>query len=187
MWKDYSRDYIKNNRASSISVIVATLIATLFLSLLCSLFYNFWTYEIEQIEIEEGDWQGRITGEIDEGDLAIIQNFANVLNVVINEDLAEAETVIDIYFQNIRTIYQDMPLITARLGLENDAAMYHTLLLSRYFIHDPQDEEPPLLMAFYAAILIVVSFSLILIIRNAFEVSMSARIHQFGIFFSIGS
>lgn len=187
MWKDYSKSYIKNNRASSISVMVAALIATLFLSLLCSLFFNFWTYEIEQIELDEGDWQGRITGEIDEGDLAVIQNFANVEKAVINEDLSDEETVVDIYFRNTGRIYQDMPLITARLGLDNDAAKYHSLLLSRYFIHDPQDEEPPLLMAFYVAILIVVSFSLILIIRNSFEVSMSARIHQFGILSGIGA
>lgn len=62
----------------------------------------------------------------------------------------------------------------------------HELLLSRYMIHDPQDEEPPLLMAFYLALLIVVSFSLILIIHNSFAVSMNARVHQFGSFSSIG-
>jgi len=100
MWKDYSKDYIKNNRASSISVMVAALIATLFLSLLCSLFFNFWTYEIEQIKLDEGDWQGRITGEIEEKDLAVIQNFANVEKVAVNEDLYDEETVVDIYFQN---------------------------------------------------------------------------------------
>ena len=188
MWKDYSKSYIKNNRASSISVMAAAFVATMFLSLLCCIAYNFWTYEIESIVLDEGGWQGRIAGEIDETDLSIIQNFANVREAVINTELSEEEnTVIDICFQNARTIYRDMPLISEQLGLESDAVEYHSLLLSRYFIHDPQDSEPPLLLALYLGILIIVAVSLILIIRNSFELSMNARIHQFGIFSSIGA
>lgn len=188
MWKDYSASFIKKNRASSVSIMVAAFISALFLSLLCSLFFNFWNYDVEQIVLEEGDWQGRITGEMDEDDLAMIQNFANVEKAVVNEELSEEpELVVDVYFQNIRTIYRDMPLITEKLGFDADAASYHELLLSRYLIHDPQDAEPPLLMAFYLVILIIVSLALILIIHNSFAVSMNARIHQFGIFSSIGA
>lgn len=188
MWKDYSASFIKKNRASSVSIMVAAFISALFLSLLCSLFFNFWTYEVEQIILEEGGWQGRITGEIDEDALYVIQNFANVEKAVVNEKLSEKpELVVDVYFQNIRTIYQDMPLMIEKLGLEDSAASYHELLLSRYMIHDPKDEEPPLLMAFYLVILMIVSLSLILIIHNSFAVSMYARVHQFGIFSSIGA
>lgn len=46
MWKDYSIGFIKKNRASSVSVMVAAFISALFLSLLCGLFYNFWNYEM---------------------------------------------------------------------------------------------------------------------------------------------
>lgn len=188
MWKEYSAGFIKNNRASSVSIMAAAFISALFLSLLCSLFFNFWNYEVEQIILEEGDWQGRITGEMDENDLNMIQNFANVEKVIVNEELSEGWNIaVDVYFKNIRTIYQDMPLITEKLGLGVNAASYHELLLSRYLIHNPQDEEPPLLMAFYLVILIIVSLSLILIIHNSFAVSMNARIHQFGIFSSIGA
>lgn len=187
MWKDYSKSYIKNNRAASSSIMAAALIATLFLSLLCCLFFNFWVYEVEQIKLEEGDWQARITGNLNENDLSVIGQFANVENAVINEALSDEETVIDLYFQNIRTIYEDMPQIITKLGLEESAAEYHSLLLSRYFINDPQDETPPLLLPFYAAIFVAVFISLILIIRNSFEISMNARIHQFGIFASIGA
>lgn len=188
MWKDYSKSYIKNNRASSRSVIAAALIATLFLSLLCSLAYNFWIYEIEKIELEEGDWQGRIVGELQEGDIFVIENFANVEKAVINEkESDEKGTVIDIYFKNARTIYRDMPLILKQLGLGEDAVSYHELLLSRYFIHDPADSTPPLLLALYLAVLLIMSFSLVLIIRNSFELYMNARVHQFGIFSSIGA
>ena len=62
MWKDYSVGFIRNNRASSISIMVAAFISSLFLSFLCSMFYNVWVYEVEKIVLEEGDWQGRLTG-----------------------------------------------------------------------------------------------------------------------------
>lgn len=188
MWKDYSASFIKKNRASSVSIMVAAFISALFLALLCSLFFNFWNYEVERIILEEGDWQGRITGKMDENDLNMIQIFANVENAVVNEGLSEgSEIAVDLYFENPRTIYQDVPLITEKLGLDTDAASYHELLLSRYLIHDPQDDKPPLLMAFYLVILITVSLSLILIIHNSFAISMNARIWQFGIFSSIGA
>lgn len=188
MWKEYSIGFIKRNRVSSISVMVAAFISSLCLSFLCSTFYNLWVYEIEKIVLEEGDWQGRITGDISDDDLILIQNFANVERAVKNEELTgEDETVIDLYFQNPRTIFEDMPLITERLGLEHEAQTFHRLLLSRYLIHDPQAETPPLLLTFYLGILVLVSLSLVLIIHNSFAVSMNARVHQFGIFSSVGA
>lgn len=48
MWKDYSVGFIRNNRASSISIMVAAFISSLFLSFLCSMFYNVWVYEVEK-------------------------------------------------------------------------------------------------------------------------------------------
>ena len=69
MWKDYSSGYIRNNRASSISVVVAAFISALFLSLLCCLFFNYWNYEVESVVLEEGDWHGRITGILDDNAL----------------------------------------------------------------------------------------------------------------------
>ncbi len=118
MWKDYSIEFIKKNRASSLSVFIAAFISALFLSLLCSLFYNFWNYEVESIRLEEGDGQGRITGTFDESMVSDIENFANVKTASINEELSDGQTlVMDICFHNMRTIYQDMPLIAERLGL----------------------------------------------------------------------
>lgn len=188
MWKDYSSSYIKNNRASSISIMVAAFISALFLSFLCSMFYNFWVYEIENITLEEGDWQARITGELKGEDLTVIRNFSNVERAEVNDSLSgEKGTVVDVWFQNPRTVFEDMPLIIEKLGMEEDAASYHLVLLSRYLIHDPNDEEPPLLMTFYLVILVLVSMSLILIIRNSFVLTMNARMHQFGIFSSVGA
>ena len=91
MWKDHSADYIRQTKSSAVSVVVAAFISALFLSLLCSLAYNFWTYETEQIVIEEGDWQGRISGNLKEDDLIQLKNFANVEKVMVNENLSDGE------------------------------------------------------------------------------------------------
>lgn len=188
MWKDYSIGFIKKNRASSLSVLVAAFISALFLSLLCGLFYNFWNYEIESIVLEEGNWQGRITGTFEEDVVSDIEYFANVETAAVSEELSDGQTlVIDICFYNMRTVYQDMPLIAQKLGVPDSSVAYHESLLSTYFIHDPQDASPPLLLAFYLALLLLVSVSLVLIIHNSFAVSMNARVHQFGIFSSIGA
>ena len=55
MWKEYSRDDIRYNRASSLSVIIAVLISALLLSLLCDVLYNFWNYDVVRVKTEDGD------------------------------------------------------------------------------------------------------------------------------------
>ena len=191
MWTDYSKSYIKNNRASSISIMAAVLVASFFLSLLCTLAYNFLRYDIEQIILDKGDWQARITADLNEDQINSIQKFDNVDRILVNRELSEktknGEKVIDIYFNDKSTIYKDMPEILEHFSLEQSAVSYNEFLLSRYLINNPQDKTPPLLIPFYLGVLIVVSFSLILIIRNSFELSMKSRIHQFGILSSIGA
>ena len=188
MWKNYSIDYIKNNRASGISIMAASFIAALFLSFLCCLFYNFWLDNIEGTKSEEGGWHGRITGEISGENLAVINNYANVEKAVVNEELSgEQGTVVDVYFYNKRTVYQDMSALVNMLGLTEDAVSYNYQLLSLYFVRIPGDNMPRLLMPAYLAVVVIVCLSLILVIHNSFAVSMSSRIHQFGIFSSIGA
>ena len=188
MWRDYSIEFIKKNRASSVSVLAAAFISTLFLSLLCGLFYNFWNYEIESVVLEEGNWQGRISGAFGEDAVSEIENFANVKTAAIHKDLSDGQTlVVDVCFDDMRAVYRDMPLIARQLGVPETSISYHESLLSSYFINDPQDSTPPLLMAFSLLVLLLVSVSLIFIIHNSFAVSMNARVHQFGIFSSIGA
>lgn len=188
MWKDYSVSYIKNNRTSGISVMVAAFISALLLSILCSLFYNFWVYDVEGIKAEEGDWQGRFTGKIDEEMLAVIQNYADVKKVVVNEELSDGqEIVVDIYFRNMWTILEDMPRIAELAGLSPEAVTYHYALLNQYLIRDPDDPAPRLLFPFYLMITALACISLIMVIHNAFAVSVHDRIRQFGILASIGA
>lgn len=186
MWREYSVSYIKQNKASSVSIAVAAFMATLFLSFICSTFYNLWQYNILQIVREEGGWQGRIAGQIGEEELALIQSFANVTGTQVHTG-GNGETVVDIYFENMRDAYRDLPRIAACEGLEGAAISYNDALLSEHLIFAPQDDSPPLLLPIYILVMLLVSGSLILIIRNAFGVSMAARIHQLGILSSVGA
>lgn len=188
MWKDYSSGYIKNNRSSGISIIIAAFISALLLSLLCGLFYNAWKYEVERIELKEGGWQSRIVGELDMEDIESIQNFANVKEVIKNDDKSTGtESVVDIYFNDYRTVLEDTPKIAGLVGCSPDAVTYNYELLAMYLIRSSQDTAPRLLFPMFILILAMASFSLIVIIHNSFAVSMNARIHQFGIFSSIGA
>ena len=188
MWKDYSSGYIKNNRSSGMSVMIAAFISALLLSLLLGLFYNAWKYEIESIEQEEGGWQSRIVGEFTQEDMESIKNFANVKDVVISEKGAQIpESMIDIYFDDMGAVLDDTMQIAGVLGVSSEKVIYNHELLAMYMIRDPQDTAPRLLFPLFILITGLASFSLIIVIHNSFAVSMNARIHQFGIFSSIGA
>lgn len=183
MWKDYSAGYIKNNRASSITVIIATFISALLLSLLCGLFYNSWKYEVERIELDTGGWHSRITGEFAKEDIEAINNFANVKDAVINDKKA----AIDIYFDNMKAVLEDTPQIAEMIGVSPETVIYNYELLAMYLIRDSQDTAQRMLFPMFILIVALASFSLIVIIHNSFAVTMNARVHQFGIFSSIGA
>jgi putative ABC transport system permease protein len=186
MWKEYSWSSIKNNRSSSISVMIAAFISALLLSLLCGLFYNVWKYEIERIELEEGAWQSRLTGGLNQEDVAYIRNFANVKDVVIQETEGDI-TAVDLYFDDRSAVFTDTPKIAESVNISPEAVTYHYGLLAMYLIRSPQDTAPRMVFPLFLTVTILASFSLVVIIHNAFAVSMNARIHQFGILSSIGA
>ncbi len=187
MWKDYLSGYIKNNRSLG-SIRFSAFISALLLSLLCGLFYNMWKYEVERIELEEGAWQSRIIGEMDKEKIESIKNFASVKDVVVNEKESEGtETIIDIYFSDYRHVFSDMPYIAKLAGVSPEKVVYNYELLAMYLIRDSKDTAPRLLFPMFIVIVVMASFSLIVIIHNSFAVSMNTRIHQFGIFSSVGA
>lgn len=181
MWKNYSSDYIKNNRSSGLSVSLPAFISALLLSLLLGLFYNTWKYEVERIEREEGSWQSRIIGELDQEDIESIKNFAHV------KDIVAANDVTNLYFDDMDAVLSDTPRIAELAGVSPEKIVYNYELLAMYLIRDPGDTAPRLLFPLFVMVTAMASFSLIVIIHNSFAVSMNARIHQFGIFSSIGA
>ena len=188
MWKEYSSNYIKNNRSSSLSVIIASFISALLLSLLCGSFYNLWKYEVERIELEEGGWHSRILGELPSKDLEAIKSFANVEDAVVNEKGRKGTgPTVDIFFNDKKAVFSDTPHIVEQLGIPQEKIVYNYELLAMYLIRDSSDTAPRLLFLLFLLITLAASFSLIVIIHNSFAVSMNQRIHQFGIFSSIGA
>ena len=188
MWKDYLSSYLKNNRMAGLSVMIAAFISALLLSLLCGLFYNAWKYEVERIELEEGNWHSRILGELAAEDMEAIKNFANVEDVKRNEKgYKGTEPTVDLYFSDKKATFSDTPNIAEQLGIGQERIVYNDELLAMYLIRDSGDTAPRLLFPLFLLITVAASFSLIIIIHNSFAVSMNARIHQFGIFSGIGA
>ncbi len=188
MWKDYSADFLKNNRSSSLSVRIAAFISALLLSLLCGLFYNAWKYEVERIQQEEGGWHSRILGEFGEEDIETVKNFANVKDALVNKKGSDStELVLDIYFDDMDSVFSDTPHIAQQIRVPSEKIVYNYELLAMYLVRDSSDTAPRLLFPMFILITLGASFSLIVIIHNSFAVSMNARIHQFGIFSSIGA
>lgn len=188
MWKDYSISYIKNNRASSITVMVSAFISALLLSLLCSLFYNFWNYEVAQVEREEGNWHGRIEGQLSNQDLAVIRDFRGVEEAVINQEESDDKSVVvDIRFTDLRGTFSELPAIASKLKVPEEGISYHYKLLNLFLVRDSSDTALRWVFPVTLLIVILACSSLILVIHNAFGVTMNARIHQFGIFSSIGA
>lgn len=185
MWKEYSVSYLKNNKTTSVSLMVAAFISAMFLSLITSVFYNVWTDNIHRIVTDEGDWQAKITVSITKKYNEKIQSTANVKDVKTIETVNGMETLV--YFHDLGSIYTDMPTIAKLIEIDATAIQYHDMLLSQYFIFAPDDEHPPMLLAFYVFVMAVTCIALILIIRNAFLVSMQSRLHQLGILQSIGA
>lgn len=179
---------MKKRNTSGLSVRISTFISALLLSLLCGLFYNAWNYEIERIVLEEGGWHSRIFGELGQDELQAIKNFANVSDAVINEqESTRRETAVDITFNDVRAVLNDTPHIAERAGVPPQKTVYHYSLLAMYLIHGKEDPAPRLLFPMFLLITALASVSLILIIQNAFAVSMNAKVRQVGIFSSIGA
>lgn len=181
MWKDYSVNYLKKNKSTAVSIMVAVLVASMFISFLCTLFYNMRIDDIDRIKADEGDWQVRITAALSDDDIKTIQTFANVDKVIQSKS-------VEIYFTKPSDIYNDMPLIAEKLNIDSDDIEYHSTLLQKQFIYSKENGEKPMpIELLYGAIVLMMCASLIMIIKNAFSFSMNTRIRQLGILQSIGA
>lgn len=192
MWKDFSRSYLARNPAAARTIGAAALAAAFFLALLCGLFSNAWSYEVDRICREEGSWQARVTlpltGSALEEALTALEQFAAVDTVTPNAGLSgEGATVVELTFRHKAAAYETLDLIQTRLGLTDDQVEAHDTLLSRYLVTDPRDATPPLLLPFLLAVWGAAVLALVLLLRNAFEITMQARLHQLGLLASIGA
>ncbi len=97
------------------------------------------------------------------------------------------ENSADLYFYDLKNVFSDTPQIAKLVGISPEKAVYNYPLLAMYLIRDSRDTAPRLVFPMFIIIMAMASMSLVVIIHNAFAVSMNARVHQFGIFSSIGA
>lgn len=186
LWKEYSLSYVKNNKASTISILTAAFVASVLLSFLCGIFYNIWVDDIHLIKQKEGEWHAKITADLSEEEVKLIEGHPDVERVVI-EDNEKNTKVALLYFYHARQVYEKLPVIANQLGLDNTVVIeYHDKLLARYFVF-AKNHNPPLVLLVYLGTLLIAGVSLILVIHNAFGVSMIARLQQLAILQSIGA
>lgn len=188
MWRNYSLSYIRQNRGASISIAAAALIGSLFLSMLGSLFYHMWQYDNVRIRLEEGSYEGRLTVEAELLGEEVLEKLGRDGNVkTVLGYLDKGRGVIDITFVDRRQAFSDLPRIARQAGLEEANLSWHETLLAQYLVYNPQGGPLFWVFRFYLAVLAVTAFVLVLIIRNAFWASMTARVRQLGILSSIGA
>ncbi|MDR0964148.1 MAG: ABC transporter permease [Clostridium sp.] len=192
MWKAYTADYLKYNHRSGTAIRIAAGIASLFLSILCGVFYNLWNYEVDRIVHEEGGWHSRLVGSPSRDEIDFLENHDHVSNVVISTDTtiknAESQDIVmELYFKNIHHVLPDTSLFAGLIGILPENTAYHDNLLSMYLIRSPLDTAPRWIFPAMLLITVMSSISLIIIIHNAFAVSMSSRLHQFGILSGVGA
>lgn len=181
MWKDYSINYIKKNKSTVIFISIIILVASMFISLLCTLFYNMWIDEIERIKITEGDWQVRIIKDLSEEEIQTLQNFENVERVEISDNTY-------VYFEKISKVYETTELIERKLNISEKEIEYHSNLLQKQFVYSKENnEEPTPVEIFYIAVIFMLCFTLILVVKNAFSFFVNANIKELSTLQSIGA
>lgn len=188
MWKHYIRGQLRQGRSAVLSVAAASFVSALLLALVCTLFYNLWRYDIQTVEHTEGPWHARLCGDLPAEALATLQNHLNVEWVEIDPELSgPGQTVVEIRLRHPTKALTDLPALAALAGLGPEAIQYHHALLALYLVHDPLDPAPRLLLPFYGGILALTCLSLVLVIHNAFAVTMEEQVRQLGILSSIGA
>ena len=161
------------NRTGWMTISVAVLISALLLTLLTGLFYNAWQYEIDRITVQEGSWHCRIAGA-DADAQALIRGYGNVERTEMQENGAVA-----VWFRDRNRIPEDLQNLQELLP-ETDIAP-HSTLLSMYMVRVKGDTAPRLIFPLLLGISLLASFSLILIVRHAFLVSMCGQMRTLGL------
>ena len=68
--------------------------------------------------------------------------------MVNEEESADGEIVIDLYFDDMRTVFQDTLQIAGLTGVSPESIVYNYELLAMYLIRDSQDTSPRLSFLF---------------------------------------
>ena len=81
--KEYTWDYIKRNKRSSLGIMIAILMASILINIAGLYSYNAWKYRIHSIVTEEGNWHGELFDETLGVNLDYVKAYASVDEVMV--------------------------------------------------------------------------------------------------------
>lgn len=156
------------------------------ISLLVLTACNLWSYEMDQIRREEGDWHIRISQSLSSVQLDQLRAAAWTESVLSSED-AGGHPVTEIVFREPRNVYRTLRELEKLTGIDPDRIETNDLLLSRMLIYNPEDPSPPLLLPAYLAILILSLIALVLVLKTAVSIAFSSETRALGGLASVGA
>lgn len=89
--KEYTLDYVRRNKKSSIAIMIALFIATLLISGMGIFFYNLWADNVRLILKEQGHWHGELYDTTWGKDLDYVKSYASVDEVMVKGQWYVAE------------------------------------------------------------------------------------------------
>lgn len=90
--------------------------------------------------------------------------------------------MISVYFSSVETICRSVPLVTRRLNIPRASMSCRRSLLSDCFVGSPRGDGPPLLVTFCLFMLLLMSISLVLVVRGSFTMSVGTHMRRFNVF-----
>jgi putative ABC transport system permease protein len=90
--REYTLDYIRRNKKSSFSIMIAILISTVLLSSLSGAFYTFYINEIYDIKERNGNWHAELFNHTPGEKLKYVTGHPNVEDVMVKGSWSLAET-----------------------------------------------------------------------------------------------
>lgn len=186
MWKLYSLNHIRHNRAASFGVAGCTLAACMLISCLCLVFYNIWADEVNRTILTEGPAHAVLVGEFSDEAVETLERRPEVKSVTRDGE----GQALNIELNNMRETYKVMPELAELAGVpaDSDFLIYHDRLLDAYLAPSPDGLSLRSLMVIgYMGAVLLCCATLILMLKSAFFVSMSSRLHQLGILESVGA
>lgn len=76
--REYTLDYVKRNKKSSITIMIAMLIATILMNSMGIFAYILWDNQVQIIRKQAGDWHGELYGTTWGKDLDYVKSYASV-------------------------------------------------------------------------------------------------------------
>lgn len=140
--REYTLDYVKCNKKSSLSIMIAILISTVLLSSLSGALYTFYTDEIRGIKQMDGNWHAELFNHTPGEKLKYVTGHPNVESVMVKGNWALARTNDErrpyLAFRGFNASYwRDMPERTAILEGRVPQARDELALSKQYFDAHP--------------------------------------------------